>query len=74
MAYYRGAMGIMLVYDSTDEQSFQNIRNWIRNIEKHASSSVDKVLIANKCDMKQDQVVERSRGQALADEYGMPFF
>jgi len=36
-AYYRGAMGILLVYDVTDENSFQNIRNWIRNIEQHAA-------------------------------------
>src|ERR1700735_3823329 len=33
-AYYRGAMGILLVYDVTDERSFSNIRNWIRNIEQ----------------------------------------
>uniref|UniRef100_A0A8C9DQE7 small monomeric GTPase n=1 Tax=Prolemur simus TaxID=1328070 RepID=A0A8C9DQE7_PROSS len=33
-AYYRGAMGIMLVYDITNEKSFDNIRNWIRNIEE----------------------------------------
>ncbi|XP_010560527.1 PREDICTED: ras-related protein Rab-8A isoform X2 [Haliaeetus leucocephalus] len=33
-AYYRGAMGIMLVYDITNEKSFENIRNWVRNIEE----------------------------------------
>uniref|UniRef100_A0A3Q0RJ83 small monomeric GTPase n=1 Tax=Amphilophus citrinellus TaxID=61819 RepID=A0A3Q0RJ83_AMPCI len=33
-AYYRGAMGIMLVYDITNEKSFENIKNWIRNIEE----------------------------------------
>ncbi|RXN03866.1 Ras-related Rab [Labeo rohita] len=35
-AYYRGAMGIMLVYDITSEKSFENIKNWIRNIEELA--------------------------------------
>ena len=42
-AYYRGAMGILLVYDVTDESSFNNIRNWMRNIEQHASDTVNKV-------------------------------
>jgi len=42
-AYYRGAMGILLVYDVTDESSFNNIRNWMRNIEQHASDNVNKV-------------------------------
>eukprot|EP00882_Tetradesmus_deserticola_P014232 GHRQ01015128.1.p1 GENE.GHRQ01015128.1~~GHRQ01015128.1.p1 ORF type:complete len:174 (+),score=46.42 GHRQ01015128.1:332-853(+) len=42
-AYYRGAMGILLVYDVTDEASFNNIRNWMRNIEQHASDNVNKV-------------------------------
>ncbi|CAN1230888.1 Ras-related protein RABE1c, partial [Linum grandiflorum] len=50
-AYYRGAMGILLVYDVTDESSFNNIRNWIRNIEQHASDNVNKVLVGNKADM-----------------------
>ena len=36
-------MGILLVYDCTDESSFNNIRNWIRNIETHAADSVNKV-------------------------------
>lgn len=68
-AYYRGAMGILLVYDVTDEQSFQNIRNWIRNIEQHAADNVDKILIGNKCDMTNEKLVETARGQQLADEY-----
>ena len=42
-AYYRGAMGILLVYDITDEGSFNNIRNWMKNIEEHASDNVNKV-------------------------------
>lgn len=73
-AYYRGAMGILLVYDVTDETSFNNIRNWMRNIEQHASQSVSKILIGNKCDMEDKRVVPTSRGQALADEFGIPFF
>lgn len=73
-AYYRGAMGILLVYDVIDEQSFQNIRNWIRNIEQHAADNVDKILVGNKCDMVSEKVVETARGQALADEYSIKFF
>jgi Ras-related protein Rab-8A len=73
-AYYRGAMGILLVYDVTDEQSFQNIRNWIRNIEQHAADNVDKLLVGNKCDMTDDKLVETSVGQALAAEYNIDFF
>ncbi len=45
-AYYRGAMGILLVYDVTDEASFNNVRNWMKNIETHASSTVNKVSFA----------------------------
>ena len=56
LAYYRGAMGILLVYDVTDDKSFGNIRNWIRNIEQHATESVNKMLIGNKCDMVDKKV------------------
>nr|GMC92788.1 ras-related protein RABE1c-like [Ipomoea batatas] len=74
-AYYRGAMGILLVYDVTDESSFNNIRNWIRNIEQHASDNVNKILVANKADMDESKrTVPTSKGQALADEYGIKFF
>jgi len=72
-AYYRGAMGILLVYDVTDEKSFGNIRNWIRNIEQHATESVNKMLIGNKCDMVDKKVIDTARGKALAEECQIRF-
>lgn len=51
-AYYRGAMGIILVYDVTDAKTFENIKNWIRNIEENASADVEKILLGNKCELE----------------------
>jgi Ras-related protein Rab-8A len=73
-AYYRGANGILLVYDVTDENSFLNIRNWMKSIDQHAADSVKRILIGNKADMVNERVIETVRGQALADEYGIKFF
>ena len=64
-------MGILLVYDITSEKSFDSIRNWIRNIEEHASSDVERMLIGNKCDMNDRRQVSKERGEKLAIEYGM---
>merc|ERR1712212_1169068 len=72
-AYYRGAMGIMLVYDITNEKSFENIKNWIRNIEEHASGDVEKMILGNKCDMNDRRQVSKERGEKLALEYGIKF-
>jgi len=73
-AYYRGAQGIMLLYDVTNEQSFQNIRNWIRNIEMHAPEGVRLILVGNRCHLNNERMVGTERGQALADEYGIDFY
>eukprot|EP01024_Parvocaulis_polyphysoides_P046252 TRINITY_DN43464_c0_g1_i1.p1 TRINITY_DN43464_c0_g1~~TRINITY_DN43464_c0_g1_i1.p1 ORF type:complete len:210 (-),score=36.41 TRINITY_DN43464_c0_g1_i1:293-922(-) len=73
-AYYRGAMGILLVYDVTDEVSFNSVRNWMRNIEQNASENVNKVLVGNKADMESKRVISFQKGKELADEFGIPFF
>ena len=73
-AYYRGAMGIMLVYDVTHEKSFENIRNWIRNIEENASADVEKMILGNKCDLEDSRVVTKERGSMLATEHDIKFF
>ncbi|KAG7276235.1 hypothetical protein CRUP_018617 [Coryphaenoides rupestris] len=72
-AYYRGAMGIMLVYDICNEKSFENIKNWIRNIEKHASLDVEKMILGNKCDISDRRQVSKDRGEKLAIDYGIKF-
>ncbi|CAO3594581.1 unnamed protein product [Absidia cylindrospora] len=72
-AYYRGAMGILLVYDVTDERSFANVRNWFSNIEQHANEGVNKILIGNKCDMEEKRVVTKEQGEALASELDIQF-
>ncbi|KAH7298242.1 hypothetical protein KP509_25G033300 [Ceratopteris richardii] len=67
-------MGIILVYDVTDESSFNNIRNWVKNIEQNASDNVNKILVGNKADMDDSKrAVSFAQGQALAKEYGLNF-
>lgn len=74
-AYYRGATGILLVYDVTDATSFANVRSWLRNVEQHANEGVARVLVGNKADAPESRrAVSREAGQALADEIGVPFF
>lgn len=51
-------MGIMLVYDVTNEKSFENIKNWIRNIEENASADVEKMILGNKCDLDAKRQVQ----------------
>ncbi|CAJ0829126.1 19604_t:CDS:2 [Entrophospora sp. SA101] len=57
-------MGILLVYDVTDERSFN---------KQHASEGVNKILIGNKCDWVEKKVIAKEQGQALADEFGINF-
>ncbi|KZO99732.1 ras-domain-containing protein [Calocera viscosa TUFC12733] len=73
VAYYRGAMGILLVYDVTDERSFNNIRTWYSNVEQHASEGVNKILIGNKCDWDDKRAVSVQQGEELANELGVRF-
>uniref|UniRef100_A0A0K0EPN1 Ras-related protein Rab-10 n=2 Tax=Strongyloides stercoralis TaxID=6248 RepID=A0A0K0EPN1_STRER len=72
-SYYRGAMGIMLVYDITNARSFDNIQKWLRNIQEHASEDVVVMLLGTKCDMADRRVISRERGQQLAIEHNIRF-
>ncbi|KAF0554651.1 ras-domain-containing protein [Gigaspora margarita] len=72
-AYFRGIMGIALVYDVTNERSFINIIKWLNLVEKQASEGVNKILIGNKCDRDEKRVIAKEQGQALANEFGIKF-
>jgi len=73
-SYFRGAQGILLVYDVTDRRSFESIRNWISQIQQHADVHVNKILVGNKCDMTDEKVVSTEEGQKLAKEFGIEFW
>jgi len=72
-SYYRGAMGILLVYDITNQKSFENISKWLRNIDEHANEDVEKIILGNKCDMEDSRVVPKEKGQTIAREHGISF-
>ena len=54
-AYYRGADGIIIVFDQTDRESFNNIQNWIDDISKYSTEEPVKIIIANKDDMSSEK-------------------
>ena len=73
-SYYKGAQGILLVYDITDLESFQNLTSWLMEIEKNASKNVHKILVGNKSDMESERKVSMELGAEFAAQYGMKFF
>ncbi|KAJ8495006.1 hypothetical protein ONZ51_g1953 [Trametes cubensis] len=75
-AYYRGAHGIIMVYDVTEmgkSQTFTNVKGWLQEIEKYASETVKKLIIGNKSDLVERKVVEYSLAKEFADSLSIPF-
>ncbi len=72
-AYYRGAMGIILVYDVTDERTFENIRTWFSTVNQHANDDAQLMLVGNKSDETDNRAITRQQGEALAKELNIPF-
>ena len=72
--YYKGANGIILIYDVTDVQTFQNVKNWINQIKEEANPDVLVYLVGNKIDVQEEEkVVKTEEGQKMAEEYKLPF-
>jgi len=72
-SYYRGAHGIIVVYDVTDMSTFDNIKSWLYEVEKYASPTVNKLLIGNKCDLKSKREVNPPTAIEFAEKFGLPF-
>lgn len=86
-SYYKGAHGIMLVYDVSDQKSAESVEYWVRNIRSHASDTVQLALIGNKIDLRMQSDapltpsgnqkgnrVDSDYGKALSAKYGVSFF
>eukprot|EP00941_MAST-03F_sp_MAST-3F-sp1_P001178 g1178.t1 len=72
-SYYRGAHGIIIVYDVTDMDSFQNVKAWLHEIDRYAAENVNKLLVGNKCDLKEKRAVEEAHAKEFADTLGITF-
>ncbi|OBW64418.1 MAG: Uncharacterized protein AUREO_055190 [Aureobasidium pullulans] len=72
-SYYRGAHGICVVYDVTDMDSFNNVKQWLQEIDRYATEGVNKLLVGNKSDMTDKKVVEYNVAKEFADSLGIPF-
>lgn len=70
---YRRAMGIMVVYDVSDEKSYINVSKWMTKIKENTGKNVNKILIANKCDLEKKRKVTKERGESLAADLEIPY-
>lgn len=69
-SYYRGAHGIIVVYDVTDKVSFNNVKQWLGEIDRYACQSVNKLLVGNKADLVEKKVVDFNEAKEFADSLG----
>ncbi|OBA13914.1 uncharacterized protein OGAPODRAFT_17529 [Ogataea polymorpha] len=72
-AYYRGAMGIIIVYDVCDENSFESVKKWYQTVNQHAKDEAQLFLVGNKCDDTESRQVSEKQGELLAEELNVPF-
>ena len=72
--YYKGSHGILLLYDITKLSSFDNIREWIRDIKEEVDENAIIFLIGNKIDLSDKRIISKEKGDELAEEYKIPFF
>ena len=72
-SYYRGAHGIITVYDVTDRTSFTNIKHWLSEIDRYACENVTKLLVGNKTDLITNRVVTFDEGNDFAKELQVSF-
>jgi len=73
-AYYRGAMGFILMYDITNEESYKAVADWAGQVKTYSWDNTQVVLVGNKCDMEEERVVTYEQGKKLADSLGFNFF
>ena len=67
-SYYRGAQGIIIVYDITCKDSFENVKKWLQQIDNYTNGEVFKILVGNKVDLENKRKVDKIRVQQFCQE------
>ncbi|XP_031287623.1 ras-related protein RABA2a [Pistacia vera] len=72
-AYYRGALGALLVYDVTKPTTFENVSRWLKELRDHADANIVIMMIGNKTDLKHLRAVATEDAQGYAEKEGLSF-
>eukprot|EP00210_Caulerpa_lentillifera_P001362 g1310.t1 len=72
-AYYRGAVGALLVYDITKTASFENVSRWLKELRDHADSNIVVMLVGNKTDLRHLRSVKTEDAHAFCEREGLSF-
>ena len=72
--YYKGAHGILLIYDVTNQKSFDNVKNWVGQIRENASEKAIIYIVGNKVDDTAHRVVSKEQGEETAKEFNLKFY
>jgi len=72
-AYYRGAVGALLVYDITNSKSFDNVKLWLRELKTYANNDIVIMLVGNKVDLPENREVRKEDAAKFALENHLAF-
>ncbi|KAI4304422.1 hypothetical protein MLD38_039936 [Melastoma candidum] len=72
-AYYRGAVGALLVYDVTRNSTFENVERWLRELRDHTDPNIVVMLVGNKADLRHLLAVSTEDGKSFAERESLCF-
>jgi len=72
-AYYRGAVGALLVYSMDQHGTFENVERWLKELRDHAEANIVVMLVGNKSDLRHLRAVETEEATKFAEDNGLAF-
>ena len=73
-SYYKGSHGCFIVYDITNEKTFNNVEKWYEHVQREAGQDISIILVGNKCDKENERQISKEKGQEKAKNLKCAFF
>ncbi|UJR16829.1 hypothetical protein I4U23_003728 [Adineta vaga] len=72
-SFLQNATGVIIVFDVTNTESFENVEQWTREVNSYLSTNTNKILVGNKCDLTAKRVIDYAQAKTLAESFNMPY-
>lgn len=72
-AYYRGALGALLVYDIAKQATFESVERWLKELREHADPNIIIMLVGNKSDLRHLRAISTEDAKVFADRNSLRF-